>query len=55
MRYRIYLEKPDGVLTVDINNVDIVEHTEHAYFLYDANGNALFTAPFGKVIGIEQF
>ena len=55
MRYRIYLEKPEGFFSVDINNVVTVEHTEFAYFLYDANGNVLFTAPFGKVIGIEQF
>ncbi|MER2119219.1 MAG: hypothetical protein ABS935_03070 [Solibacillus sp.] len=55
MRYRIYLAKPDGYFSVDINDVERVSHTEYAYFLYGTNGTILFTAPFDKVIGIEQF
>ena len=55
MRYRVHLDKSGETFYIDVNEVSEIQQGDEAYYLYNSQGETLFTAPLNKVIAIEKF
>lgn len=54
MNYEVHLVEGNSKFVLTIQNVNSINHNDNVYYLYNEDGETLFTAPFDKVITIVR-
>lgn len=54
MSYKIHLLKGDSSFTLTVKGVSSISQDENVYYLFDEEGEILFSSPLDKVIAIVK-
>ncbi|MGE7840106.1 hypothetical protein ACQKNX_04875 [Lysinibacillus sp. NPDC093712] len=54
MKYSVFLSDQWKTYEDIIDNVSVVDSTEHSYVMYDNEQNILYIAPIAKVVAITK-